>query len=162
MRPVSHPAAVPPATATHFRVLRTVPNYTEARQVVDALSDARFPVEHVRVVGTGLRLVEQITGRMTYGRAAVLGAGTGAWLGLFLGLLLGILTLIGWWPVLMWTLVLGVIWGLVLGLVAHAATGGRRDFSSVQGLEADAYDVLVDADHFDAATTTLNSKGPNP
>ncbi len=35
----------------------------------------------LRIVGTGLRTVEEVTGRMTKGRAALFGAGTGAWFG---------------------------------------------------------------------------------
>jgi hypothetical protein len=120
------------------------------------LEDAKFPVEHVRVVGTGLRTVEQVTGRMTYGKAALYGAGSGAWVGLLLGLLLSIFTVGPWLSVALWAVVLGAIWGLVFGLIGHALTGGRRDFRSVQGLEAEAYDVLVESDHLARAQAQIN------
>jgi hypothetical protein len=62
--------------------------YLEAQRAVDYLSDNQFPVQHVTIVGTGLRMVERVTGRLTYARVAVAGAASGAWFGLFVGLLL--------------------------------------------------------------------------
>ncbi|MUN63260.1 hypothetical protein GMA12_08925 [Kocuria sediminis] len=157
---MTQPSRIPPTSSGNYRVLRTVPTYAEAQQIVDSLSDAGFPVEHVRVVGTGLRSVEQVTGRMTNGKAALYGMASGAWLGLFVGLLLGLFTVGGWLSVVLWGVALGAVWGLVFGLVGHAATGGRRDFRSVQGLEADAYDILVDAEHIDEAAARLTGDRP--
>ncbi|GAB2598795.1 hypothetical protein GCM10009696_00240 [Kocuria himachalensis] len=153
---MSQPTTIPSTTSIDYRVLRTVPTYAEAQRMVDALSDAEFPVEHVRIVGTGLRSVEQVTGRMTNGRAALYGAGTGAWLGLMIGLLFGLFTVGAWLSVVLWSVVLGAIWGLVLGLIGHAVTGGKRDFRSIQGLEAEAYDVLVEAEYAGMAEAKLN------
>lgn len=154
---MSQPTAIPATTSVDYRVLRTVPTYGEAQRIVDTLSDAGFPVEHVRVVGTGLRSVEQVTGRMTNGRAALYGAGSGAWMGLLVGLLLGIFTVGAWLSVVLWGVLLGAVWGLIFGLIGHAVTGGRRDFRSVQGLEAEAYDVLVEADHIGTADAKLQA-----
>lgn len=157
---MSQPSRIPPTTSGNYRVLRTVPTYDEAQRIVDSLSDAQFPVEHVRVVGTGLRSVEQVTGRLTNGRAALYGAASGAWLGLFVGLLLGIFTVGSWFAVVLWGVLLGAFWGLLFGLVGHAATGGRRDFRSVQGFEAEAYDVLVEAEYIDEAAAKLGGGRP--
>ncbi|MCD1145281.1 hypothetical protein LQU92_08530 [Kocuria sp. LUK] len=157
---MTQPSPIPPTSSRNYRVLRSVPAYDEAQRIVDALSDAGFPVEHVRVVGTGLRSVEQVTGRMTNGRAALYGAASGAWLGLFIGLLLGIFTVGSWLAVILWAVALGAVWGLLFGLIGHAATGGRRDFRSVQGFEAEAYDVLVEAEHVEAAAAHLDGAGP--
>ncbi|MEX5235975.1 general stress protein [Kocuria arenosa] len=153
-----HATAIASTTSVDYRVLRTVPTYEQAQRIVDALSDAEFPVEHVRIVGTGLRSVEQVTGRMTNGRAALYGAGTGAWLGLMIGLLFGIFTVGAWLPVVLWSVVLGAIWGLVFGLISHAVTGGKRDFRSIQGFEADAYDILVEADYSGMADAKLHPR----
>ena len=68
-------------------------SYAGAQRVVDQLSDARFPVENVRIVGNGISSVEQVTGRLTKGRAALYGAGMGAWWGLFIALLFAIFTI---------------------------------------------------------------------
>ena len=43
--------------------------YAEAQRAVDYLSDEKFSVEHVAIVAEGLRFVEQVTGRLNWGRA---------------------------------------------------------------------------------------------
>ncbi|MGK5675428.1 general stress protein [Micromonospora sp. URMC 106] len=121
------------------------PDYPSAQRVVDYLADNRFPVEHTAIVGTNLTLVETVLGRMTTGRAALVGAGTGAWFGLFIGLLFGIFTAgNNWIAVILVALVVGAIWGAVFGAVAHAMTGGQRDFTSASSLRAGQYAVIVD------------------
>jgi hypothetical protein len=128
--------------------LREFSTYEEAQRLVDRLSDADFPVEHVRIVGTGLRSVEQVTGRLTTARAAAGGTFTGIWFGLLIGLLFAIFVVgpfqLG---VLLSSVIFGALWGAVFGFVAHLATRGRRDFSSVHGLEAERYAVQVAADY---------------
>ena len=64
--------------------------YLEAQKAVDHLADKEFPVQHVTIVGTDLRMVERVTGRLSYSRVALAGLATGAWFGLFVGLLLSI------------------------------------------------------------------------
>lgn len=119
-------------------------DYIAAQSAVDLLSDKKFDVSAVRILGHDLHLVEQVQGRMTKGRAALLGAGSGAWFGLLLGLLLGIfLPNPVWISVLLFGLALGAIWGAVFGFFGHLATGGRRDFTSLRGLEAARYDLVV-------------------
>ncbi|MGE2832356.1 general stress protein [Mycobacterium sp. SMC-4] len=130
------------------RVIASFTEYIDAQRLVDRMSDDGFPVEHVRIIGDGLRTVEQVTGRINKGRAALAGAASGAWFGLFVGLLLAIFTVGPAWIVtILVTLVIGTFWGAVFGFVAHLATGGQRDFSSVQSLEAQRYDVCVSADY---------------
>ena len=133
-------------------LLREFPTYAGAEELVDRLSDKGFPVAHVRIVGDGLRSVEQVTGRLTAGRAATAGAASGAWFGLLFGLLIGLFSPdSSWLPVLLGSTVIGALWGAAFGFLAHRATGGRRDFASVKGLEAERYAVYVDADRADEA-----------
>jgi hypothetical protein len=132
------------ASTGRGRLLATFPTYAEAQRLVDTMSDAGFPVEHVRIVGEDLRTVEQVTGRMTLAKAALAGAAGGAWFGLFIGLLFGLFTTGSWLWIVLVSLLLGLIWGTVFGLVSHWATRGARDFSSVQTMEAGHYDVYVD------------------
>ncbi|WP_144782647.1 general stress protein [Microbacterium sp. BH-3-3-3] len=139
------------------RVLSSFSDYTGAQAAVDRLSDAGFPVEHTAIVGTGVRIVEQVTGRLTRGRAAGLGAASGAWFGLMIGVLIGLLSVGGFLGFVLLGLVLGAVWGAVFGFVGHSVTGGRRDFSSVQGFEAERWDVTVDAEHFSRAQSLLSS-----
>lgn len=123
-------------------------SYAEAERAVDYLSDKGFPVEHVAIVGSGLRTVEQVAGRLTVGRAALAGAGQGAMLGLLFGLLFG-LFFEGpeFFGVVLYGLILGTIFGTIFGALAQAAQGGRRDFASVKGMQAANYDVQVEHEH---------------
>ena len=61
--------------------------YEEAQEAVDRLSDSGFPVENIDIIGSDLRTVERVTGRLTKRNAAAAGAASGAWFGLFIGLL---------------------------------------------------------------------------
>jgi hypothetical protein len=119
----------------------TEANYRDAERTVDWLSDQGFPVESVSIVGTGLHSVEQVLGRLTTGRAAVVGAGQGASLGLLFGLLFGLFfTNVGtFFGVVLYGLVAGLVWG---ALVQYARRG-RREFASVIETRADRYDVQV-------------------
>ncbi|WP_240640634.1 general stress protein [Microbacterium sp. 10M-3C3] len=145
------------------RLLSSFTDYLGAQAAVDRLSDAGFPVEHVAIVGHNVQIVEQVTGRMTKGRAAAYGAASGAWFGLFIGLLFGILAPGPVWIwLLLWGLVLGAVWGAVFGFVGHALTRGQRDFSSTQKLEAERWDVMVDADQLLRAQSLLSGGAAAP
>lgn len=141
------------------RVVASYGSYAEAQRAVDHLSDERFPVERISIVGEDLRFVEQVTGRMGYGRAALQGAGSGAVIGVLLGFFLGLFSLID--PVVsalilaLYGLVFGAILGAILGLLAYSFTGGQRDFSSVGGMEAGRYNVMADEEVAEEASRIL-------
>ena len=139
-------------------VVATYGTYAEAERTVDRLSDSGFPVEHTEIVGRDLSVVEQVTGRLTSGRAAAAGAGTGAWWGLFIGLLVGWFTTgAEWIGLLIGGLVIGAVWGAIFGFVAQWATRGRRDFSSSSGIVAGRYDVTVSQEYADRAHQLIRS-----
>ncbi|MFY0407282.1 general stress protein [Solicola sp. PLA-1-18] len=120
-------------------------DYAAAQKAVDHLSDRGFPVQNCLIVGTDLKQVERITGRMTYPRAAGAGAASGAWFGLFIGLLLGLFNGEGQWlPTVVSALFIGLFFGLVWGVIGYSLTGGRRDFTSVSQVVATRYEVLVE------------------
>jgi hypothetical protein len=145
------------------RSVATYPTYREAEETVDRLSDAGFPVEHVAIVGSGLRTVEQVTSRMTTGRAAAMGAGQGAIIGLFFALLFGIFfTGPNFFGLLVYAVVLSAIFGAVFGAIGQAATGGRRDFASIQRMEAERYEVMVDPDVAARAIQIIEGRSPEP
>jgi uncharacterized protein YqgC (DUF456 family) len=123
-------------------------SYAEAERAVDFLSDQGFPVERVAIVGTGLRTVEQVAGRLTTGRAALAGAGQGAMLGLLFGLLFGLFFEgPAFFGVVLYGFVAGAVFGAILGALYQAAQGGRRDFASVRGMEAEKYEIQVEHEH---------------
>jgi hypothetical protein len=118
--------------------------YEQAQAAVDYLSDEKFPVENVTIIGTDLRQIERVTGRLTQGRASAAGAAGGAWWGLFVGLLLGIFSTDGgaWIGSVLTGLVIVLVFGAVFGWMGYRATGGRRDFTSTSQIVASRYDVM--------------------
>ena len=143
------PAAPHHLAANPRRVIATYMDYAAAQKAVDYLSDEKFDVSHVAIVGRDLQFVEQITGRLNWGRAALGGLASGVSTGLFIGLLLG-LFVIGtdaFLTVILWSVAVGAVIGAVFALIAYAMSGGKRDFTSVGAMRADTYDVMVDADH---------------
>jgi hypothetical protein len=133
----------------------TYPDYQQAQRAVDYLSDDNFPVERVAIIGTGLRTVENVLGRLTVGKAALAGAASGAWFGLFVGVLLGLFSVSDWWKVILSTVLIGVFWFALFGAIAQAMTNGRRDFTSRSSLQATEYGISVDAAYADQATQLL-------
>lgn len=154
------PGTGPAVGAAEPRVtVATYPDYPSAQRAIDFLSDRRFPVETTTIIGTDLRTVERVTGRMTVLRAALLGIGAGAWFGLLIGLLFGIFSVDDWWQVMLAGVLIGAGFGAVFGAIAQAMTGGQRDFSSLRSLEAERYAVTVDPDHADQARRLLAELG---
>jgi len=124
----------------------TYPTYARAQEAVDYLADHEFPVQNVTIVGTDLRLVEQVTGRLTRGRLVRAAAISGAIWGLFIGAVVALFggdeanLLI---PVA--TGLIGAGFGALSGSLAYSATGGKRDFTSHTGVVATSYEVLCQA-----------------
>jgi uncharacterized membrane protein len=138
-------------------VIATYDSYVDAERAVDRLADAKFPVEDTEIVGRDLRLVEQVTGRMTVGRAALLGLGAGAGIGLLVGVLIGIFTTTtsAWVAVVAWGVLIGAAWGAIVGSVAQWATDGRRDFSSDSQIVATHYDLTAPKEYISRADDLL-------
>jgi len=124
--------------------LGTYEKYEDAQKAVDYLSDHEFAVENCMIVGTDLRQVERVTGRLTRGRVAGAGALSGMWMGLFVGLIFALFNAnTTSWAVLA-TVAFGAVFGVVWALLGYAATKGRRDFTSVSQVVATRYEVLVE------------------
>jgi hypothetical protein len=119
-------------------------DYSAAQKAVDFLSDKEFPVENCMIVGTDLKQVERITGRLTTGKIAVGGALSGLWLGIFIGIIFALFDAGSGFATVATTAIFGVAFGIVWALVGYAATRGQRDFSSVRVVVATRYEVLVE------------------
>lgn len=155
--PVTNPTWAAWNTVTQFE------DYEAAQRAVDRLSDDGFPVEKLDIIGSDLRLVERVTGRLTKARAAGAGALSGLWVGLLIGILLGLFTSANaWFGVVLTGIGLGVAFGAIFGFVAHALSRGRRDFSSVRALAANRYDLIARDGTADRARTMLADTGLLP
>jgi hypothetical protein len=118
--------------------------YEQAQKSVDFLSDHEFPVENCMIVGTDLKQVERVTGRLTTGRVALGGLLSGVWMGLFIGLIFSFFGTGNGLAIIVSTIVVGAFFGVIWALVGYAATRGQRDFSSVSRIVATRYEVLVE------------------
>lgn len=119
-------------------------DYAAAQKAVDFLSDNKFPVEQCMIVGTDLKRVERITGRLTYNRVALGGALSGVWFGIFVGVILSFFTKGNALVQILSTGLLGLLFGIIWAVIGYAATRGQRDFSSVTSVVATRYEVLVE------------------
>lgn len=139
------PKIIPVFSLDYPQSLGTYDEYAEAQKAVDYLSDNEFPVENCLIVGTELKQIERVTGRLTYGRVAAAGAASGAWLGLFVGVIFSVFdTRNNSVATVFSTVLVGIVFGLVWALLGYAATRGQRDFSSVKQVVATKYEVLVE------------------
>lgn len=119
-------------------------DYAAAQKTVDFLSDNKFPVDQLMIVGTDLKRVERITGRLTTSRVALGGLLSGVWLGLFVGLIFSFFVDENILEMIVSTMLLGAVFGVVWALLGYALTRGQRDFSSVTQVVATRYEVLVE------------------
>lgn len=132
-----------PESGVDGPVVGSYPTYAQAQRAVDFLSDNKFPVQHVAIIGTDLRMVENVIGRLTIGRVVLAGVSSGAWFGLLVGVLLSLFgggesNVLG---NILGAVVIGALFGVVFGVVSYRATGGKRDFTSRSRVVAGHYDV---------------------
>jgi hypothetical protein len=158
---VPRPPLGQPAPHMDRPVVGSYQEYLGAQRAVDFLSDEGFPVEHTAIIGSDLRMVETVLGRLTRGRAALAGAGSGAWFGLLIGLLLSLFTSrhSATLPLLLGGIGYGAVFGAIFGFIAHAMSGGRRDFTSRSQIVASRYDVVADAEVAEDAKNRLIKLG---
>jgi len=113
-----------PADPNGRRTIATYNSYRDAERAVDYLSDNRFPVDKVAIIGSDLKLVEQVTGRMTYGGAALRGAVSGAFAGLLIGWLFALFNwfepIMASFALILWAFLFGAVIGAIFGLIVHA------------------------------------------
>ena len=144
------------------QVVGTYDTYVEAQRAVDFLADEQFPVQHVSIVGSDLKMVENVLGRLTRGRAAMAGAASGAWFGLFVGVLLSLFASknTNGFGLVIAALLYGAVFGAIFGFVGHALSGGKRDFTSRSKIVASSYDVHCTWAEADKAREVLARMSP--
>ncbi|MEP6649670.1 MAG: general stress protein [Lapillicoccus sp.] len=141
--------------------LGTFDKYEEAQKLVDTLSDKEFPVQNCLIVGTDLKQLERITGRLTWGRVLLGGALSGVWLGLFVGLIFALFAPQGGnvVQIVLSTVLFGALFGLAWAAGTYALTGGQRDFRSVSLIVPSKYEVLVEHKFAQQARDILGGSG---
>ncbi len=138
------PASTVGLTLNYPMSLGVFDRYEDAQTSVDYLADHEFPVENCMIVGTELKQVERVTGRLTKARVALGGAASGMWLGLFIGLVFALFGTGDALATIVWTVLFGAFFGLVWALIGYSFTQGKRDFTSVSQVVATKYEVLTE------------------
>ncbi|WP_222598167.1 general stress protein [Lentzea tibetensis] len=151
-------------TGSQRRTIASFTNYRDAERAVDHLSDNKFPVGRTAIIGVDVRMVEQVVGRMNWGRALLNGATSGAIPGLLFGWIFGLFDLINplvaAFTLALYGLVFGAAIGALMGGVFYALQRGRRDFSSVTMMVPSRYDLVVDEEIADEAQRLLSGMSP--
>ncbi|TQJ60342.1 hypothetical protein FBY30_2607 [Arthrobacter sp. SLBN-83] len=118
-------------------------SYLDAQKAVDYLADQQFPVQMVSIVGNELKMVERVTGRLSYPRVALSGALSGMWFGLFVGVMLSFFAPSPGYFSIMTSVLMGAAFFMLFGIVTYAMQRGKRDFTSTSQVVATNYDVIV-------------------
>jgi hypothetical protein len=118
-------------------------SYLDAQKAVDYLADQQFPVQLVSIVGNELKMVERVTGRLSYPRVALSGALSGMWFGLFVGVLLSFFSTSPGYFSIITSVLMGAAFFMLFGIVTYATQRGKRDFTSTSQVVATNYDVIV-------------------
>lgn len=136
-------------------------SYAEAQKAVDYLSDNGAAVRQVAIVGTNLRLVERITGSLSYGRVALSGLMTGAYLGLMFAIMLWIFLpseQFGAMDMLV-PVAVGAGFGVLLGVIAYSMRSKDRDFTSASQVVASQYALIVENEALNEVRSMLSQGG---
>jgi hypothetical protein len=131
-------------------------SYLDAQKAVDYLADQQFPVQLVSIVGNDLKMVERVTGRLSYPRVALSGALSGMWFGLFVGVMLSFFTPAGGPFSIITSVLMGAAFFMLFGIVTYATQRGKRDFTSTSQVVATNYDVIVAVEAANEARRLLN------
>src|SRR6476661_2934501 len=111
-------------------------SYLDAQKAVDYLADQQFPVHMVSIVGNELKMVERVTGRLSYPRVALSGALSGMWFGLFVGVMLSFFAPSPGYFSIMTSVLMGAAFFMLFGIVTYAMQRGKRDFTSTSQVVA--------------------------
>ena len=120
-------------------------SYADAQKAVDYLSDEKFEVQNLAIVGTELKSVERVLGRRNWGTVITQGLQSGVSTGLLVGLVMLIFTKpTSYLVLLLVSLAIGITLAIGFSAAGYAMTRGKRDFTSVTQTVATKYEVLCE------------------
>ena len=136
--------------------------YQDAVDYVDRLVANEFPAQLIAIVGSDLRTVEQLRGKLGYGRIALSGFVTGSWIGLLFGLIFGnaeatetvLVNNIGA------GIVIGAGVGMLINIIRFSLAKKKRSFISVSSVVANRYEILVPSEKSEEAKKASLAKPP--
>ena len=156
---------LPPAVP-QGEVIADFTQYPEAVAFVEKLVRNNFPAGLIAIVGSDLRSVERVRGRMSYARVALSGAITGSWMGLIYAFLFGpaidtanvTSTANG---ALGSSIVIGAGIGMLFQVVRFSLSRNKRGFLSQSSMVAAKYQVQVPASMISQANEAAAKAEPS-
>jgi len=155
-----------PPAIPNGEVLADFPQYAEAVAYVEKLVRNDFPAGFIAIVGSDLRSVERVRGKMSYARVAFSGAVTGAWIGLIYAFLFG--------PAidtaniasdangtLGSAIVIGAGVGMLFNVLRFSLSRSKREFVSQSSIVAAKYQVQVPANMLSQANEAAAKPDPS-
>jgi hypothetical protein len=120
-------------------------SYAEAQKAVDYLSDQKFEVQNLAIVGTDLKSVERVLGRRNWGTVINQGVMSGISTGLLVALVMLIFTRpASFLALLLVSMAIGIALGIGFAAAGYAMSRGKRDFTSITQTVATKYEVLCE------------------
>jgi hypothetical protein len=140
-------------------VLATFKTHPEAAALVEKLIAGKFPAGAIAIVGSDLRSVERVRGKINYARMAIAGATTGAWVGLAYALLFGAnpdpanlnSSINQIYSGLGSSIVIGAGIGMLANVIRYSLAKNKRTFIAQSTLVAAKYQVQVPSSLFEQA-----------
>lgn len=140
------------------QTLATFPGYPEAQELVNALVTKGVPAQALSIVGADVTLVERVTGKIGYGRAALSSAMSGSWLGVLAGLVVVIISPTDVMTPIVGGLFIGAGVGMVVGMLIFTfSPGPKRLYRSMQQVIAQSYRVVVEPQQHSQALGAMES-----
>jgi len=124
-------------------MVASFPEYEAAQKAVSKLIAAEIAARDIAIVGSGLRSIERVTGKLGYATAARSGAINGVLIGLFFAAILVLGSPAVPIQAFVGVLFVGIAVGMLLSLVTYSFVRRRRDYASVVQVTADHYEVTV-------------------
>ena len=148
-----------PPVIPQGEVVADFTTHADASNYVDLLVKNDFPPQAIAIIGSDLRTVERLRGKLTYARVALGGAATGSWIGLLYGLLFGAqptaataeAATVAEAGSIMSAVVIGAGIGMLVNVLRFSLARNRRQYLSASSVIANRYDVIVPANLIDQA-----------
>ena len=138
--------------------LATFDAYASAQKLVNSLVSDGVPFRSLSIVGTDVNLVERVTGKIGYGRAALSSAMSGSWLGVLAGLVFVIVSPADVITPIVAGGIIGAGIGMVVGMVLFTLAGSnRRSYRSMQQIVAKSYRVVVEPEAHQQALAAMKA-----
>ena len=130
--------------------------YAAAVDHVDQLIRHEFPAAMVAIVGSDLKSVERVRGRLSYGRVAIQGLISGSWIGLLIALFLpapssAASATASFTVSTGAAIVIGAGIGMLANVIRYSLAKNKRTFIAQSTLVAAKYQVQVPSSLFEQA-----------